>query len=274
MYDYDVGKLLDEENDHSLIYIKERDIADSIVDTSGFRWTYTGNTKTITEYVKRPDEKPDHVVNNVTAFPEVIGKVPLLDGSGTKDSKFLEFYVYNEYKRKTYPVYIEKLNDNLDTYLQGAKFNLYGPYETSQTNPDKDNKLVNKDYEIVTDANGKALVSEALSDNSFYYLYEIEAPAGYNLLSSPIEISVDSRREDNQEKDAVHYKHNGVDNAGSLINVTIGGEQTSAFQITITNTPGVELPMTGGSCSESFCTIGGLMMLVSGILIIRRRSLA
>ncbi len=276
LYDYDVAKLLNSTQKYSMIYIKENQIAENIVDTEGFRWTYTGNTISKTEYVQRFSErKDDHEVESTTSFPEVIGKFTLPESSTEKDSNFLEFYVYNEYKRKTYPVCLLKIDESKTSqYLEGAEFELYGPYTTSQTNPDKNGKLINADYQIITGSDGKALISSSLQDNSYYYLYEIKSPAGYNLLSSPIEISVDSRREDNQAKDAIRFKQGASDNGGSLITITIDGKEVEGYQIIVTNTPGVELPMTGGLGTEYICTIGGLMILVSGIIIIRRRYMA
>ncbi|QTE68165.1 Cna B-type domain-containing protein [Clostridiales bacterium] len=101
LYDYDVGKIVSN-NTYALIYIKEdqESIPQTIMDKNGDIWEYTGNTKIVTEYVKRPDAHPDHEISGYTAIPDVLGTFTMTNRQN-KLSAFLEFYVYNEYERKT-----------------------------------------------------------------------------------------------------------------------------------------------------------------------------
>ena len=115
LYDYDVSSLLTSEHPYALFYIRENadSIDRTIVDENGEEWEYTGNTRIVTEYVKRPHEAPDHEVNGLTAFPEVIGTFHVASGNGHgagqyKTNAFLEFHVYNEYTNNKAEIQITK----------------------------------------------------------------------------------------------------------------------------------------------------------------------
>ena len=105
VYEYDIGKLIDEES-HAMVYIRENEdsIDPTIKDQDGNTWEYTGVTRIVTEYASRIQEKPDYEVEGLTAFPEVIGTYNKNNSQGQgngvrKKNDFLEFHVYNVYEK-------------------------------------------------------------------------------------------------------------------------------------------------------------------------------
>ena len=98
-----------------------------------------------------------------------------------------------------------------------------------------------------------------------YVLTEVKAPNGYNLLKSPINITITAT-----------YENNGKD----LASVTATADskdlnynnETGYFEITVLNNKGFQLPATGGMGTVIF-TIGGLslMALASGACVASKR---
>ena len=97
--------------------------------------------------------------------------------------------------------------------------------------------------EFVTPASGSFTVKGLDSDT--YYLEEIAAPAGYNLLSAPIEVTIDA-------DGTVSY-------AGSTGTVRV------------LNQAGAELPSTGGVGTAAFTFFGGTMAAAAGILLVTKK---
>jgi len=97
----------------------------------------------------------------------------------------------------------------------------------------------------ITNANGEA--SFIGLENGTYYLEEIAAPAGYNLLDAPVEV---------------------------VINVT-SNETTQVDAIAdFLNNTGSELPETGGIGTTIFYVIGGLMMAAAVVLLATRKKMS
>ena len=98
---------------------------------------------------------------------------------------------------------------------------------------------------VTTDAQGKANF-DGLEDGT-YELVEVEAPKGYNLLTSPVEVVIDGA--DATEADL------------SPLTVTTPVENNS----------GTQLPSTGGIGTTIFYIIGAILVLGAGILLVTRR---
>ena len=126
---------------------------------------------------------------------------------------------------------------------------------------------------IASDANGKKVSISHEKDGIYavgnltegtYYLFETKAPDGYNILTTPVIITV--------SHDGVTYSQEGNSNSAN------GGVQVSADKLTytlnVTNTTGQALPNTGGSGTLPY-TLGGLMLMSVAALmygfIMRRR---
>ena len=130
--------------------------------------------------------------------------------------------------------------------LAGAKFKLTG----------EDKKTALAGYESITSSEDEVgnLLNGIYLSNGTYYLVETEAPAGYNILSYKIKITVSG---ENGENIITASKEDGTP-----ITVTKSG---NVFSFNVQNTAGVELPHTGGSGAVLY-TLGGLMLLMASAL--------
>lgn len=134
-----------------------------------------------------------------------------------------------------------------DVALAGAEFTLEGHDGTLVSGPD-----------------GLFAIGTDLGAGD-YYLTEIKAPDGYNLLDHRVKITVSAdgtvRAMSDVEGTATSYKVEGPNENGVIT-------------ITIPNNPGVELPHTGGPGTVVY-TVAGAMMITAGVLlfIARRRHL-
>ena len=146
--------------------------------------------------------------------------------------------------------------------LAGAKFVLYKEVKTDDSDTTtkyyyKWNDTVKKvewttnkaDATVkTTDANGAAAF-DGLKDGT-YYLEEVKAPAGYNLLKDPAEVVV-----------------NGASaNAANLSSLTVTGN--------IENSSGAELPETGGMGTTIFYVLGSVLILAAVVLLVTRKRMS
>ena len=97
---------------------------------------------------------------------------------------------------------------------------------------------------FTTPASGKFTITGLDSDT--YYLEEIVAPAGYNLLKAPITVTV---------------KNDGT--------VTYGDNSTG--EVRVLNSTGTELPSTGGMGTTIFYVLGGVLMAGAFVLLVVRK---
>ena len=95
-------------------------------------------------------------------------------------------------------------------------------------------------------------------DHGTYYLEEIKAPAGYNLLKEPVEVVIS----------AAHKENSDTVSAETVI--TVNG----ADAIVVENNAGATLPETGGIGTTIFYMIGAVLVLGAVVLLITRRRMA
>ena len=225
-------------------------------------------------------------------------------GEGKKDSKNT---IENETVVYTFAIRIFKVGEN-DTPLAGAKFNLYKKLEAGETAPE-DATTVTGDDAAKLGLDSKynwVLVEEGLESqegtglvtttkglaNGTYYLVETQAPAGYNLLAKPVEVTVNVvykhtwKATDKYDENGNLVKHevketqetfNKAENAKDT-NAKIVGEEdgekvedvtTGLKEIKVINRKGPTLPVTGGfgtllfSCIGALLVVGGVGVLMS-----------
>lgn len=139
-----------------------------------------------------------------------------------------------------------------DTPLAGAKFIL-----STKNNSSKDDAIPFTDYgdryryteggtnvELVS--SNKGLINIEGLKQGTYYLKEIEAPKGYNLLKSSIEIVV---REDGK--------------------ILVNGEIVE--KVKVQNNKGSLLPSTGGMGTTLIYVVGSILVLASGMVLFNKR---
>lgn len=114
-------------------------------------------------------------------------------------------------------------------------------------------------------------------DDGTYFLREIQAPNGYNLLEGDVQLDIAATTANGQEWDGdpatalegLNMTFNVVDAEevpteveGVLVGGTVG--------ITVENNQGATLPETGGMGTTLFYIIGGLLVVGAGILLVVR----
>ena len=95
---------------------------------------------------------------------------------------------------------------------------------------------------VTTDTSGKAQFNGL--ENGVYELIEVEAPEGYNLLTSPVEVTI----------------------AGSD-----GDETTLTVTKKVENNSGTQLPATGGIGTTIFYIVGGLLAVGAGVVLVTKK---
>ena len=159
-------------------------------------------------------------------------------------------------KTLTQHVFIQKTGQDGSTALQGAVFSLY-----TEKGYNSDPKVVSKTG-LTSDKNGKIDLGGLAYGT--YYLVETSAPAGYMLLSKPVEITV------NGSGVTYNLSDNNLSKSGNGIDHNI---HTDTYTLTVTNNAGYELPASGGPGTRLFMILGSILILGAGALLWRKRRL-
>ena len=102
---------------------------------------------------------------------------------------------------------------------------------------------------VFTDTNGTYDIA-GLDSGKTYYLKEVAAPAGYNVLTTATPVTIST---------------NGT-TATTLTNNTA--------EVSVINNTGTELPQTGATGTIIFITVGGLMVVAMGVLLVVRKRMS
>ncbi len=128
---------------------------------------------------------------------------------------------------------------------------------------------------VASGENGLFVISGL--DAGTYYLEEVKAPAGYNLLKDPVKLTIDAEI---SEGDA---ETNQSPTIGRLDLITEGkdgpitteGNETNkdngTVSLEVQNNMGALLPSTGGMGTTLFYIIGAALVLAAGVLLVMKR---
>ena len=229
------------------------------VDVGGYNLT-----SSVQEYFS--DNPSDDTLDNYLESDEANEKT---DNRGNHDGRATAFQLSDdstvEFTNRYTPNMITILKVdalNQETTLEGAQFQLYYRNEAGTPLYYKENSDGTTSWIDLTDesagqpttkesARDGKLTFTALPTDNIYYLVEIKAPDGYNLLQHEIKISW------NEEGNlTAGYNTDGV--TGSVI----VDKDTST--ITVTNSTGAVLPSTGGP-GTTYVTIGGLLLMAAAV---------
>ena len=111
---------------------------------------------------------------------------------------------------------------------------------------------------LTSDANGKIQIN-GLAEGT-YYLKEIKAPKGYNLLKNPIEVTITP---------VVDTTTNEI--KGETITVVKDGVTKTVDKVKVENNTGSLLPSTGGMGTTLIYLIGGALVLGSGFVLANKK---
>ena len=137
------------------------------------------------------------------------------------------------------------------------------PYETWQT--------LNGTTSVIMTSAAEGVFGVSGLDEGTYYLMEIKAPTGYNLLENDLRLEIAAATANGQT-----WAGNPAAALTALtIDVDRGGAQngdvgTGAVALTVANNQGATLPETGGMGTTLFYVIGGLLVAGAGILLVVR----
>lgn len=171
---------------------------------------------------------------------------------------------------RTYVLSFELVKTDGQNELSGAEFELY----RSATGNDKINLVELKDAngkvyyrvatetEVATEGFESAVIKVGSAyieglDEGTYYLEETKAPEGYNKLTSRVPVTLKSNL-------------TGVNHTTTLNNTTTNLLKYTNDQVQVVNTTGDLLPSTGGMGTIAFITIGSIMALGFGVLLVTK----
>lgn len=195
-----------------------------------------------------------------------------VDGETQAALQNAQFVLLNGAKSEAAVVVDGKVTEwiKFGTQADGTKLEIPTTYEGWTTLAQQHNGLI-----LTSDENG--LFNIAGLDDGTYYLREIQAPNGYNLLEADVQLDIAATTANGQEWDGdpatalegLNMTFNVVDAEevpaeveGVLVGGTVG--------ITVQNNQGATLPETGGMGTTLFYIIGGLLVVGAGILLVVR----
>ena len=210
----------------------------------------------------------------IVYYTAILNKKAVVEGKGNENATCLVYgdgtktafdYTY------TYTFKFNLVKENAQNeQLTGAEFELYAADKTTKINlvqePDGTYRVATKEeteVEGFTSANifAGSVIIKGL-DEATYYLKEITPPNGYNLLADFVEVIV-----------TANYDDEGV--STTLVSGAENNLVTYAQdKVTVINTTGNELPSTGGMGTVLFLTIGSLMVLGFGVLLVTKLRMA
>ena len=224
-------------------------------------------TDTTVDGVQSSVLKPNDVVT--VTYSATVNENAVVGGTGNPNETRL---VYGEQNKttssqtRTYvwefdvKKYTKKGEEKID--LAGAEFVLYKTVDGKDYYVKAVNGKVTgwteKESEatvFVSSANGTFSISGLDADT--YYLKEIKAPDGYNMLKTPVKVVITATI--------------GSDDVGTA---TITYNETSTGTVMIENNTGTELPSTGGIGTTVFYVIGGLLMAVAVVLLVTKKKMS
>ena len=152
--------------------------------------------------------------------------------------------------------------EGVETLVTAEGETIYVEYVAFYTTQDLSSEPVRT---VTTGKDGLATIY-GLEEGDAYYLVEIKAPAGYNLLAHPVPIKLDTYSHIAKELDA----------DGKLVFVQEEDQDgnpvfVEGSSIKVANRAGVELPVTGGIGTTIFVVVGALLCLVSGGLLLFKK---
>lgn len=165
----------------------------------------------------------------------------------------------NETKTYTFDFNINKVN-NSNEKLADAHFRLYK--NEACTDEVKLSKVTEGEVyrvnasetdEIVT-IKGKTVQVKGLNIGT-YYLKETQQPKGYNLLNSPVKITIS--KGDTEGTYQFAYE--------------VDGTTTDGKEVTVLNQSGTTLPSTGGMGTTVFYIVGGILMAGAVVLLVSKK---
>lgn len=228
-------------------------IGDTVVDSSNYtvRTDVSGYTFVIefkNEYIVT---LPKNTVITVT-YSAILNENAIVEGEGNPNVLDLAYGDTNTPEKKTitysYAFDVIKIDGKERTQLTGAEFRLYD----AKTNGNEIKVVLvdatSNTYRVArANENGVTIKADKATilglDAGTYYLEEVVAPTGYNKLTSRVEIIISKINNDNT---------------------------FSRFSTNVENYTGSKLPETGGIGTTLFLTLGSILVIGFGLLLVTK----
>lgn len=215
--------------------------------------------------------KPNDVVT--VEYTATVNENAVIAGSGNTNETWLKYDNTGETTHSTTRTYVWEMTvvkftmkDSKETLLKDAQFVLYRIKNdvTEYVTADRENKVTGwtknaydsseatKATVFTTPADGTFKISGL--DSGTYYLEEIKAPAGYNMLKDPVTVVIETTSDTS---------------TGAMTATVKYGSSTG--DVKVENQTGTELPSTGGIGTTIFYIIGSLLAVGAVILLVTRK---
>ena len=179
----------------------------------------------------------------------------------------------------TYAIALKKVDDKGNP-LAGAVFEF--PFYVKTTADTTDGAYIyagtsagtGLTNQITTPADGVIVVKGVKSGD--YSITEVTAPAGYNKLTAPVSVTAVKTGETSTHT-TVYLDANGnivSAEAESSVTVNVDINNIAATAIVVVNKTGIELPSTGGMGTTLFYTLGSILVLGAGILLVTKKRMS
>ena len=218
---------------------------------------------------------PDEVVTHVYG-------IGLLkdDGATGINLAGAKFRIYSD-KECTKPIYVIPTDvasvyivDSYKKAIEGitgtgkeSARDLFGAHLADYLKDEEGNTVVQNNL-VVSQVNGKLAILGL--EAGTYYLKEVEAPAGYNALSLPVEIKAG---------EGIRPFIIFADDAGNVADIQVEDGVYKEYRLDLThtvvhNSKGVELPSTGGEGTFWLITIGTLLAIGFAVFLITHKKMS
>lgn len=212
------------------------------------------------EFLKKHEDKDYSIM---VTYNAILNEKAVIGGKGNTNETYLKYGEASESIHSTTTTYtfgipVLKYTGDVNNPLAGAKFKLYTNPTCNDDNTALKFKLngakyrydsTNGDYVLTSLENTGHIDIEGLEAGT-YYLKEIEAPKGYNLLANAVEIQITQDGKVKVKKDA------------NFEEVT---------EVGVENKSGTVLPSTGGAGTTMIYLIGAVLVLGSGVVLATKR---
>lgn len=239
-----------------------KEFYDDLTKDSHYTITYDDHSFTVTildSYLKTYETVDYHIA---ISYKAILTDAAVVGGAGNTNKTYLKYGVSSESAPSTTTTYTFGIPvfkyTGTNTALAGAKFKLYTDAQCKDENV-VNVKMNGTDYIVGTSDESKNVMTSPETTGKFninglkagiYYLKEIEAPKGYNLLANAIKVE--------------------ITNDGK-VQVEKNGALTDVPQVDVENKTGTVLPSTGGAGTTMIYLIGGVLVLGSGVVLATKR---
>lgn len=257
-----LNKKLNADNDKPVLITKDNH--EKLIYGTDYTFTETTDGFTIDfseAFLKRFEDKEYALI---VMYSATLTEEAVIGGTGNTNETYLKYGVSSESNHSTTTTYtfgipVLKYTGIEKTPLAGAKFKLYTDSNCNDESTALKFSLNNNNKYRYDSTNGKTVLTslettgridiEGLEAGT-YYLKEIEAPKGYNLLANAVEVQITQ---------------------DGKVMVKKGANLEEVTEVEVENKTGTVLPSTGGVGTTMIYLVGAVLVLGSGVVLVTKR---